>query len=92
MVLQRRPLTSRLPEDVRVRLQKAGVDDIEWYAGRLDPDAPALSKMSRDREAMLRKRAAARQDAALKATAKAAVRKMTARLRRRSSPARHATP
>lgn len=38
MSLLKRPrsLTDRIPEDVRERARKAGVEEIDWYAGRLD--------------------------------------------------------
>ena len=31
-----RTLTYRIPEDVRERTRKAGVEEVDWYAGRLD--------------------------------------------------------
>lgn len=39
MYLRSRPLSRRIPEDVRERTRRAGVQEIDWYAGRLDGDA-----------------------------------------------------
>jgi hypothetical protein len=33
---KRSGLTARIPEDVLARAKKAGVEDVDWYAGRLE--------------------------------------------------------
>jgi hypothetical protein len=94
MLLKRNTsLASRLPQDVRERLRKAGIDDIEWYAGRMDAEGPTVSKMPQARERWLRQRASVKRREGRKTVARTVVRKMTGWARRsHSSSPRHARP
>lgn len=53
-----RRLIDRIPTDVRARAEKAGMTDVDWYAGRLLPEA-TLTKVTPERRAELRARAKA---------------------------------
>jgi hypothetical protein len=43
--IKRQDLAVRVPRDVRARASKAGADDFDWYAGRLD-EASARTRVS----------------------------------------------
>ena len=41
MATRPRNLSQRIPDDVRMRASRAGVDKLDWYAGRLEADRSA---------------------------------------------------
>jgi hypothetical protein len=57
-------LNARIPDDVRARLDKAGVDDVEWYAGRLDNGGVTFVEVSEQRKHDLKRQVAARREQA----------------------------
>lgn len=51
-----RRLIDRIPPDVRARAEKAGMTDVDWYAGRMLP-VPVITRMLPARRAELLRRA-----------------------------------
>jgi hypothetical protein len=45
MAATRSDLSTRIPEDVQARTRKAGVDELDWYAGRLELDKPGVERV-----------------------------------------------
>ena len=91
LLTRKNSLSSRLPADVRERLTKAGVDDVEWYAGRIEEEGPTFSPISPDREQELRQRDTAHRrarSAPRAGVALAALRRVTAWTNRRHAPRR----
>jgi hypothetical protein len=57
-------LLRQIPDDVKERTAKAGVTDIDWYAGRLtSSDSRGFSEVPPDRHAELREKARVRRRA-----------------------------
>lgn len=48
-------LIDRIPKDVRERLAKAGVSDVDWYSGRMDEGTTFFS-VGKQRRKELRRR------------------------------------
>ncbi len=87
-------LLRQIPDDVKERAAKAGVTDIDWYAGRLtSSDSKGFSETPPDRHAELRENAQVRRKAERDQKIAAVVTKITAlparlRPRWRRTPAR----